>query len=229
MWCNPSGAIKMAQSTHSIICIICVMQSLWRRVCGAICAVQSKWRNRYNAIYQVWGGTRSDARRKKSNAKKKPPCRRRRAPDGGDVVFSHLSGAREQGAQSPSPPQDCATSCALACTRAAMKMLALACPPGNGPRRVGEKLAASGAGMGNPHEKRKKHARGEIWVEKIFTATHTKTQSRRPLATGKISRLFHHVSTAFSPHPSPDWPADDFDGPKPSSRSSEMRAPTPEL
>ena len=195
MWCNPSGAIKVVQSTHSITCIICVMQHLWRWVCGAICAVQSKWCNRYNAIYQVWGGTRSDARRKKSNAQKMPPCRRRRAPDGGDVVFSHLSGAREQGAQSPSPPQDCATSCALACTRAAMKMLALACPAGNGLRRVGGKLAASGAGRGNPYEKQKNMREVKSGWKK---STPQHLQKHSPDDPWRVEK-FHSFITTFSP------------------------------
>ena len=90
------------------------------------------------------------------------------------------------------------------------------------------KMGGGGRGNGESVRETKKHAPGEIWVEKITIAMHAKTQSKRPLARGKISPRYHHVSTALSPHPSPDWPADVLGGSKPSSRSPEMRAPTPE-
>ena len=176
------------------------------------------------------GGAREATRAGKNQTQKKmPPRRRRRAPDGGDVVFSHLSGAREQGAQSPSPPARLRdimrAGLRASCDEDARPRLPFWKWPATGRGKSG----GVGRGNGEPVRETEKHARGEIWVEKIHTATLTKTQSRRPLARGKIPQLYHHVFTALSPHPSPDWPADDFDDPKPSSRSLEMRAPTPEL
>ena len=195
MWCNPSGAIKVVQPTHSIICIICVMQSLWRRVCGAICAVQSKWRDRYNAIYHVWGGARSDARRKKSNAKKMPPRRRRRAPDGGDVIFSHLSGAREQGAQSPSPPARLRdimrAGLRASCDEDARPRLPFWKWPATGRGKSG----GVGRGNGEPVRETEKHARGEIWVEK---STPQHLQKHSPDDPWRVEK-FHSFITTFSP------------------------------
>ena len=229
MWCNPSGAIKVVQSTHSITCIICVMQHLWRWVCGAICAVQSKWCNRYNAIYQVWGGTRSDARRKKIKRKKKAPMPAQARARWWRCRLQPSLGGQGAGRAVSEPPTRLRdimrAGLHASCDEDARPRL----PSWKWPATGRGKIGGVGRGKGEPVRETEKHARGEIWVEKIHTATPTKTQSRRPLARGKIPQLYHHVFTALSPHPSPDWPADDFDDPKPSSRSLEMRAPTPEL
>ena len=57
------------------------------------------------------------------------------------------------------------------------------------------KMGGGGRGNGESVRETKKHAPGEIWVEKITIAMHTKTQSKRPLARGK----YHRVITTFPP------------------------------
>ena len=142
------------------------------------------------------GGAREATRAdKKKTQKKSPPCRRRRASEGGKVALSHLSGAREQDSPFPSPLQFCAKSRALACARAAMKMLALACPPGSGLRRVGGKWAAAGAGMENPCEKQKNMRRVKSGWKKSPSQC---MQKHNPNDLWRVEK-YHRVITTFPP------------------------------
>ena len=76
-----------------------------------------------------------------------------------------------------------------------MKMLALACPSGSGQQRVGEKLAALGAGMGNAYEKQKNMCEVKSGWKKTLPQHIQKHSPDDPWRVEK----YHGFSTTFSP------------------------------